>query len=113
MNHIMFIQKTKKDKREEYIQSHKRVWPELIEAHRDAGIKRELIWMKGDYIYLYIMAEDFEKAMENLTKTKIFKEWIKKMTPLLDEIQDYSGEGKVIRLDKVFDLEEQLEECEK
>jgi len=109
MEHVMFIQKTKKDKREEYIESHKKVWPDVLKAHRDAGIKRELIWMKGDYLYLYIMAENFNEAMEKLKKTDIFKKWIREMAPLLDEIQDFSSNGQVIRLEKVFDLEEQLE----
>jgi len=54
------------------------------------------------------MAEDFDKAMLNLRSTEIFKEWIKKMTPFLDEIQAYSKDGKIVKIKKVFDLEEQL-----
>jgi len=54
MDHVMFIQKTKTNKRQEYVESHKSVWPELLKAHRDAGILREIIWMKENYLYLYI-----------------------------------------------------------
>ena len=30
------------------------------------------------------------------------------MQPLLSEMQDYSEEGRIVKLEKVFDLEEQL-----
>ena len=108
MDHVMFIQKVCPEKKEEYIQAHRHVWPELLKAHRNAGIEREIIWIQGDTLYLYIMAQDFDKALDNMGKETIFQRWIEKMTPLLSDIQDYSEDGKIVKLDKVFDLEEQL-----
>jgi L-rhamnose mutarotase len=107
----MFVQEVKPDKKGEYVDAHRDAWPDLLAAIRESGIEREMIWMLGNSIYIYIMTENFDRAMASLAEKQIFKDWIVKMEPLLAMIQDYSGEGNVIRLDKVFDLEDQLEEA--
>jgi len=107
--HIMFVQKIKSEKKEEYIKAHKEAWPELLKAIKDCGIDREMIWVFGDYICIYMMTEDFDEAMSRLSKTDIFKKWSEYMGTLLAEMQDYSQGGEnVVTLDKVFDLEAQL-----
>ena len=113
MEHIMFVQEVKQDKKDEYIDAHRDIWPELLTAIKESGIEREMIWMHGNYICIYMMSDDFEKAMASLGEKQIFKDWLEKMGPMLAMMQDYSGEGKVIKLEKVFDLEKQLDETEK
>ena len=113
MQHILFKQKVKTERRDEYIEAHRNSWPELLEALKESGVEREIIWMDGDYIFIYVMAEDFDGAIDNQKKTDVFQKWIEKMTPLLAEIQDYSDEGRVQGLEKVFDLEVQLSAVEK
>ena len=106
MEHVLFIQKVKPEKKEEYIEAHRKVWPELLALIKESGVKREIIWIKDETLYVYIMAENFDKALGYQGETELFKRWVEKMTPLLAEIQDYSEEGKIVKLDKVFDLEE-------
>ncbi len=111
MEHVLFVQKVKSDRKQEYIKAHAEAWPSLLEAIRDSGIEREMIWMQDDTIYIYIMAEHFDRAMATLAETAVFKEWLAKMDPLLAVMQDFSGEGKVVRLPKVFDVELQLRQA--
>jgi L-rhamnose mutarotase len=113
MEHVLFIQKVKHEKREEYIGDHREAWPSLLKAIKESGIEREMIWINGNDTYLYIMAENFDKAMAELAEKRVFQDWLKKMGPLLAVMQDYSEEGKVVKLEKVFDLEKQLGESEK
>jgi len=108
MEHIVFIQEVKKDKKEEYLKYHKECPKELMEVIRDSGIKREIIWLNGEQLIVYIMSDDFEKAMAGLVKQGVFKKWTSLMEPLLSGMQDYSENGKIKNLQKVFDLEEQL-----
>jgi len=110
MEHVMFVQEVKPDKKDEYIDVHRNAWPDLLVAIKESGIEREMIWLHGNNIYIYMMSEDFDRAMSTLAEKQVFKDWIEKMEPLLAMMQDYSGEGNVIRLDKVFDLEKQLKE---
>lgn len=106
--HALFVQKVKKDKKNEYVNTHKKVWPDLLKAIKESGIDREIIWILEDKVIIYMMSRDFDSAMQKLGKTEIFKKWIEKMDPLMDEMQDYSGKGNIIRLDTIFDLEGQL-----
>ena len=108
----MFIQRIKDGKRDQYIKDHEECWPELVDAIRKSGIKRNIIWLYGNEILNYTMAKDFNKSMNELSGKMVFKNWIKRMKPLLEVMQDFSGEGNVIKLEKVFDLEEQIKSVE-
>ncbi len=109
----MFIQKVKKDKRDEYIEVHKNAWPELLKAIKESGIEREIIWIdEQNNLYLYFMSENFDDAFKKLAKTQVFKDWIVKMSDLLEIMQDYSDDGKIKKLPKIFDVEQQLRQLE-
>jgi L-rhamnose mutarotase len=108
MEHVLFIQKVKPEKKEEYLEAHRKVWPELLREIRASGVEREIIWIDGETLYVYVMAENFDEALGKQGNSDVFKKWVEKMDPLLAEMQDYSEEGKIVKLDKVFDLEEQL-----
>ncbi len=107
MQHVLFMQKTQPEKKDEYVTAHRECWPELLRAIKDSGIERELIWMDGNTILIYMMMEDFDAAMARLGETDVFKKWTAKMGPLLAVMQDYEG-GNIAQLEKVFDLEGQL-----
>jgi L-rhamnose mutarotase len=108
MEHVLFVQKVKKEKKEEYIKYHKECWPELLNAIKKSGIEREIIWIFEEQILVYLMAEDIDDAMDQLSKTEVFKKWTKLMAQVLDEMQDYSAKGKIVKLEEVFHLERQL-----
>ncbi len=108
MEHALFVQKVRKERRGEYLKAHREPPPELIRTLHDSGFQREIIWMEGETTYIYVMAEDVDASFARLTATPIFKSWVQKMEPLLAVMQDYSGSGSIAKLQKVFDLEEHL-----
>lgn len=109
MEHVLFIQRVKEDRKQEYLEAHRNPWSEVVRTIRDSGVKREIIWIQDNTLFVYVMSDNFEKSIAYQNSTPTFRKWLEKMAPLLSEIQDYSGEGTVQRLEKVFDLEEQLE----
>jgi L-rhamnose mutarotase len=108
VEHVLFVQKVRPEKKDHYIEAHSNPPSDLLRVLRDSGVQREIIWIQGENLFVYVMSEDFGKAVANQGRTRIFQDWVQRMKPLLSEIQDYSGEGTVVRLQKVFDLEEQL-----
>lgn len=108
MENVIFIQKVKEDKKEEYVKFHKNCWPELLKAIEESGIKRQIIWLYGENIIIYMMAENFDHSISELSKKKVFKDWDAIMNLLLDEKQDYFGKGKITKLNQIFNFEEQL-----
>ena len=113
MEHVLFVQKMKKGKKEQYIKDHQECWPELLKAIKESGIERNIIWLHGDEVLIYSMSKNFDNSMANLSQKMIFKKWIKRMESLLDVMQDFSGKGKATNLEKIFDLEEQLKGLDK
>jgi L-rhamnose mutarotase len=109
LEHVLFVQKVRPGKRDLYVEAHRDPPADLLRVLRDSGVKREIIWLQGENIYIYVMSDEFDKAIADQGKSRVFQDWVQRMTPLLSEIQDFSGEGTVVRLPKVFDLEEQLE----
>ena len=110
MENVMFVQKVRADKKEEYIRMHKEAWKDLLIESKKAGFKKQILWMFGDYVLIYSMSENFDQSMSKLLKTEIQKKWQSKMDTLLEEVQDYSEEGKIDKLEKIYDLEEQLKQ---
>jgi L-rhamnose mutarotase len=109
VEHVLFVQKVRPEKRDLYVQAHNNPPADLLRVLRDSGVQREVIWLQGENVYIYVMSDDFDRAIAAQGKSRIFQDWVQRMKPLLSEIQDFSGEGTVVRLQKVFDLEEQLE----
>jgi len=108
MEHVMYVQRVKEEKKDQYIKYHKECWPELIKAIKESGIERNIIWLYGNEVLIYTIAQNFDKSMKKLSEKKIFKEWNKKMEQLLEFMQDFLKEGKATKLEKIFDLEEQI-----
>ena len=108
MEHVMFVQKVREDKKEEYIRFHKEAWRELLIEAKKAGFERQILWLSGNYVLIYSMAENFDESIAKLTQTDTHKKWQSIMDTLLEEAQDFSESGKVIKLEKIYDLEEQI-----
>lgn len=104
----MFIQRLKKESIAEYIDYHKNAWTDLLKALRDSGIKEEIIWLYKDLTLIYISAENFDESISEVTKMEVFKKWGEIMQNLFAEAPDYSKDVKIERLEKIFDLNEQL-----
>ena len=85
----------------------------MLKAIKESGIERNIIWLYKDEILIYSMSKNFNDSMAKLSKKMIFKKWIKRMKSLLDVMQDFSSKGKATKLEKIFDLEEQLKGIDK
>jgi L-rhamnose mutarotase len=72
------------EKREEYIERHRHVWPELIEAAREAGIRNHSVFLRGNELFLYAEADDLEKAMALFVRSEIEQRWDREMKPFFD-----------------------------
>jgi len=104
----MFVQKVRDDRKKEYVKIHREAWKELLFETKKAGFERQILWLFGNNILIYSMAENFDEAITRLEKTDVHKKWQAKMETLLSEAQDFSDSGRIIKLEKIYDLEEQI-----
>ena len=79
-------------KEEEYRRIHEAVWPELIEAARQAGLRNHTCFLAGRNVIVYAEAEDIVATFGRLLKTDVKKRWDLAMSSILEETDSPSYE---------------------
>lgn len=80
-----FVLHVKPDRIDEYIEAHAHVWPEMLEALREAGIRNYSIFRAGTDVFGYFEADDLELAAELMASREVNARWQDAMAELLDE----------------------------
>lgn len=63
---------------------HKRIWAEIVELTREAGIRNYTIYMDGPDLFSYFEVEDLTAAMAFLSRSDLSNRWQTLMAPLMD-----------------------------
>jgi L-rhamnose mutarotase len=92
MQRRAWILRVKEGKEEEYRHAHANVWPELIQASREAGFKNHSCFMAGRTVVAYIEAEDIDASGALTATSDAKKRWDKAMSELLEEIDSATCE---------------------
>lgn len=80
-----FVLRVRPDKVEEYVEAHRAVWPEMLEALRSAGIRNYSIFRAGTEVFGYFEAEDLAAASRYLDAQDVSRRWQDHMEGLLEE----------------------------
>jgi L-rhamnose mutarotase len=92
---------------DEYREAHKAVWPELLEALRDAGWRNYSLFLRDDGLLIgYAEADDLTEAQQKVGETEVNARWQAAMSQL------FASEGAPDQawelIPEVFNLEDQL-----
>jgi L-rhamnose mutarotase len=79
-----YIGKIRKGKENEYIEAHKAVWPGLLTAMKKVGVEKEICFVRGNYIFVYVESSDIDAAMKALSADPVNQRWDAYMEPLLE-----------------------------
>ena len=97
-----FVLRVKPDRLDDYVEAHRRVWPEMLQALRDAGIRNYTIFRGGNEMFGYFEADDLERAAAYLASQSVSTRWQDAMADLLeDRVSDAGPEP----LDEIFRLD--------
>ena len=97
-----FVLHVKPEKIDEYVEAHTRVWPEMLQALRDAGIRNYTIFRSGTDVFGYFESDDLERAAAYLEGQDVNTRWQDAMAELLAERVPNAGPQalvEVFRLD--------------
>jgi L-rhamnose mutarotase len=97
-----FVLRVKPERIDEYVEAHRHVWPEMLQALRDAGIRNYTIFRAGSEMFGYFEADDLRHTGELLAAQEVSARWQDEMAELLDERVTDSGPPP---LEEVFRLE--------
>jgi L-rhamnose mutarotase len=97
-----FVLRVRPDKLDEYIEAHRNVWPELLAALRDAGIRNYTIFRRGNEMFGYFESDDLEAASAHMAAQEVNTRWQDAMADLLEERVPGAGPpalAEIFRLD--------------
>jgi len=97
-----FVLRVRPDRIDEYVEAHRNVWPELLEALRGAGIRNYTIFRNGNEMFGYFESDDLEAAGAYMAEQEVNARWQDAMAELLEERVPDAGPQP---LDEVFRLD--------
>jgi L-rhamnose mutarotase len=97
-----FVLHVKPEKIDEYVSAHAAVWPDMLQALRDSGIRNYSIFRDGNQVFGYFEADDLEAAGAYLAQQDVVTRWQDAMADLLE--QRVADEGAP-PLEQIFRLD--------
>jgi L-rhamnose mutarotase len=97
-----FVLRVRPERIDEYVEAHRSVWPEMLTALREAGIRNYSIFRHGHEVFGYFEADDLEAAAAYLEAQEVNARWQDAMAGLLEErVPDAGPAGleEIFRLD--------------
>ena len=80
-----FVLRVRPDRIDDYLASHRTVWPEMLAALRGAGIRNYTIFRAGNEVFGYFESDDLERAAAYLATQETSTRWQDAMAELLEE----------------------------
>src|SRR5439155_1432441 len=97
-----FVLRVRPECVDEYVEAHREVWPEMLEALKGAGIRNYTIFRAGSEMFGYFEADDLDAAERYLSQQEICTRWQDAMARLLEERVPDGGPPPLL---EVFRLE--------
>jgi L-rhamnose mutarotase len=90
---------------EAYDESHRHVWPEMLQALKRVGISNYSIFRRDRLLILVLEVDDFERAWGKLDKDPVNLRWQKEMAPLFEPLAGLEPGERFPMMREVFYLE--------
>ena len=97
-----FVLRVRPDKIDEYVEAHRKVWPEMLAAIREAGIRNYTIFRHDNEVFGYFESDDLEAAAAYMEAQEVNPRWQDTMANLLEERVPDAGPPT---LEEIFRLE--------
>jgi L-rhamnose mutarotase len=95
------------DRLDEYREAHRAVWPDLLQALRDAGWRNYSLFLRKDGLLIgYAEADDLALAQQSVASTAVNARWQAAMAELFESKGAPDEAWELVP--EVFNLEDQL-----
>ncbi len=68
---------------EEYRRRHDEIWPEMVAALREAGVRNYSIFRHGLTLFGYFETDDLEQTQRYLANSEVNRRWGESMEPVM------------------------------
>jgi len=106
MERVCFRLQVRKDRMAEYVERHKVVWPEMLQALRDTGWTNYSIYLDpSDGLLIgYLETPDLEAAKAGMAAREINAKWQADMAPFFEALDGQAPDEGFLRLQEIFYL---------
>ena len=105
MQRVCFLLQVKQDRLAEYKERHKQVWPEMLDALRDAGWHNYSLFLRDDGLLVgYVETPDFERALAAMAATAVNARWQAEMRDFFSDPGGRDADRQMAPLEQVFYL---------
>ena len=106
MERVCFLLRVRRDRLPEYRQRHRAVWPEMLDALRDAGWRNYSLFLDDEGLLVgYLETEDFEAALRRMDEADVNARWQAQMAPFFELPAGARPDIGLTRLEEVFHLD--------
>src|ERR1043165_10207031 len=102
MPRMAFRLRLKPDAIDEYEQSHRQVWPELLAKIKEVGISDYSIFRREQDLVLCLSVDDFDKAWDELDRDPVNRRWQEFMSRLFEPVPDKTNGARFALMTEVF-----------
>lgn len=113
MPRVCFTLRVDPSRLDEYRDRHAAVWPEMLEALRDAGWHDYSLFLRPDGLLVgFLVTDDFAAARAAMERTGVNARWQAEMAGFFVGLDDGRPDLAMAPLEEVFHLESQLAAAE-
>jgi L-rhamnose mutarotase len=81
VNRYCFCLQVRPDRLDEYVERHRKVWPEMQAALRESGWHNYSLFLREDGLLIgYVESDDLEAAQQAMAATEVNTRWQAEMT---------------------------------
>jgi L-rhamnose mutarotase len=103
---VCFLLRVRADRLPAYRDRHRSVWPEMLEALREAGWRNYSLFLHGDGTLVgYLETEDFAAALRRMDEAEVNARWQAEMAPFFELPSGARPDTGLTRLEEVFHLD--------
>jgi L-rhamnose mutarotase len=107
MKRVGFILKVKESRLEEYKRYHQAVWPEMLQALRDAGWHNYSLFVRDDGLLFgyFETPESLQAAQAKMAAQEINTRWQEFMAPFFESPNNSRPDDMFLELTEIFHLD--------
>jgi L-rhamnose mutarotase len=107
MKRVGFIFKIKQDLISEYVEHHKHVWPEMLDALHRTGWHNYSIYLRPDGLLFgyFETPESLSAAQAGMAREEINAKWQSFMAPYFENLEGLRPDEGMLELQEVFHLD--------
>ncbi|WP_034388929.1 L-rhamnose mutarotase [Deinococcus sp. YIM 77859] len=106
LQRVCFLLQVRPDRLEEYRKRHRHVWPDMLQALREAGWHNYSLFLRDDGLLVgYFETPDFQAALDGMQGREVNVRWQAEIAPFFEALDGKNPDEGFLRLEEVFHLD--------